>query len=66
MSSYARYYRNELRDANYGPYRIALRLMLTLAALTDRYPRLSSAILYGLSIWAVIYIFLNYRFTTYM
>ena len=34
--------------------------------LVDRYPRISSAILWAFSLWAVAYIFLNYRFTTYL
>ena len=66
MSSYARYYRNELREADFGLYRFALRLALTMAALADRYPRLSSALLLIFSLWGIWYIFMNYHFTQYI
>ncbi len=45
--------------AQFGPLGLFFRLV-------DRYPRISSAILWAFSLWAVAYIFLNYRFTTYL
>ena len=56
MTNYARIYRAELQELKPAPafYRLA-----------DRYPRTVSAILWAGSLWAVVYIFLFYRFTTY-
>lgn len=66
MSNYAQIYRRELRDVDFPVYRFALRLALVLASFADRWPRLTSFVLWIVSLWAVAYIFLNYRFTTYL
>ncbi|MBO4719997.1 MAG: hypothetical protein J5658_09000 [Prevotella sp.] len=47
-------------------YRYQVRLVNRLASLLERWPRLTSWLLLAFSIWAVYYIFMNYRFTTYM
>ena len=67
MSEYARIYRAELQELKPAPafYRLALRLAIAAARIADRYPRTVSAILWAFSLWAVVYIFLFYRFTTY-
>ena len=66
MNTYARIYRSELQELTTAPraYRLALRLALTVAAFVDRYPRATSVILAGFSLWAAVHIFLNYHFTT--
>ena len=66
MSDYARYYRSELRTADFGLYRFCLRLALTLLAWSDKTPRFSSALLLIFSIWGIWYIFMNYHFTQYI
>jgi hypothetical protein len=68
MSEYARIYRAELQELKPAPafYRLALRLVIAAACVADRYPRTVSAILWAVSLWAVVYIFFNYRFTTYL
>lgn len=47
-------------------YRKELRLAYILARLMDRFPRLTSFSLWGLSLWALWYIFMNYNFTTHI
>ena len=66
MSHYARIYRAELQELKTAPavFRFSLRLGLTVARLMDRFPRLTSFALWGLSLWALWYIFMNYNFTT--
>ena len=68
MSEYARIYRTELQELKPAPafYRLVLRLVIAAACVADRYARTVSAILWAVSLWAVVYIFLNYRFTTYL
>lgn len=43
--------------AQFGPLGHIFRLI-------DRYPRISSVLLWAFSLWAVWYIFMNYHFTT--
>lgn len=45
--------------AQFGPLGLLFRLV-------DKYPRISSAALWAFSLWALVHIFLNYRFTTYL
>ena len=68
MTNYARIYRAELQELKPAPafYRLALLLAIAAARIDDRYPRTVSAILWAGSLWAVVYIFFNYRFTTYL
>lgn len=64
MSTYARLYRQEIRELNSPLYRLFLRFALTFAAIADRWPRLTSWSLLALALWGAIYIFFNYHFTT--
>jgi hypothetical protein len=68
MTNYARIYRAELQELKPAPafYRLALRLAIAAARIADRYPRTVSGLLWAFSLWAVFYIFLCYRFTTYL
>jgi hypothetical protein len=47
-------------------YRYQVRMINRIMSFFERFPRLTTWALWIFSIWAIYYIFMNYRFTTYM